>query len=102
MNPIQSILITGANAGLGRECARQLALLDGVRKIYLGCRNETKALGAKVALVVETGREIFEIVLLDVTDLASVRAAVAKLDSPIDAVVLNAGGSGGTTLNALT
>ena len=29
---IKSVLITGANSGLGKECARQMALLDGVER----------------------------------------------------------------------
>lgn len=102
MKNIQSIMITGANAGLGLESARQLALQKGVEKIYLACRNKEKALAAKAQLEAETGRSIFEIVLMDVMDLDSVRAAVAELPSPIDAVVLNAGGTGGSTPNALT
>lgn len=102
MKPIRSVLITGANAGLGLECARQMALQDSVQKIYLACRNETKALTAKANLEAETGRSIFEIVLMDMMDLDSVRAAVATLNTPVDAVVLNAGGMGGTTPNALT
>jgi len=92
MNPIQSVLITGANAGLGRECARQLAQHDGIEKIYLGCRNELKARTAKIALEAETGRKIFEIILMDMDDPDSVRRSVAELEKPIDAVVLNAGG----------
>ncbi|MBO9449849.1 SDR family NAD(P)-dependent oxidoreductase [Tropicibacter sp. R16_0] len=102
MNPIQSVLITGANAGLGREAARQLAMQKGVAKIYLACRNRTKAEVARAALEHETGRKIFDIVLMDVTDPASVRAAVADLSTPIDAVILNAGGTGGRTPNSLT
>lgn len=102
MKTIESVLITGANAGLGRECARQMAGQDTVQKIYLACRNELKAQVAKTALEKETGREIFEIVLMDVMDLESVRAAVSGLKRPIDAVVLNAGGMGGATPNALT
>ena len=39
----KTILITGANGGLGKDAARQLALLDGTEKIYLACRNEAKA-----------------------------------------------------------
>lgn len=95
MPRIQSVLITGANAGLGRETARQLALRDDIQKIYLACRNESKALEAKRALEVETGRKVFEIIIVDVSDLNSVRRAVSNLKSPVDAVILNAGGTGG-------
>lgn len=102
MNQIQSVLITGANAGLGREAARQLALQKGISKVYLACRNPTKARAAKSSLEHETGRDIFEVVLMDVTDPASVRAAVAELSTPIDAVILNAGGTGGQSPNRLT
>ncbi|MEM7300129.1 MAG: SDR family NAD(P)-dependent oxidoreductase [Pseudomonadota bacterium] len=102
MNPIQSVLITGANAGLGREAARQLALHNGVEQILLGCRNAAKAEAAKAALVKETGRDIFSIVIMDVADVASVKSAVAKLSAPVDAVILNAGGTGGRTPNDLT
>jgi NAD(P)-dependent dehydrogenase (short-subunit alcohol dehydrogenase family) len=102
MNPIQSVLITGANAGLGREAARQLALQNGIEKIHLGCRNQTKAEAAMNALESETGRKIFEIVLIDVSDPSSVRTAVGNMNAPVDAVVLNAGGTGGRTPNALT
>ena len=102
MNPIQTVLITGANAGLGREAARQLALQKGIKKIYLACRSAEKAETAKVGLAAETGRDIFEIVILDVANSDSVRKAVAKMVTPVDAVVLNAGGTGGQTPNALT
>ena len=40
---IKSALITGVNAVVGKESARQLALQGGIKKIYLGCRNEEKA-----------------------------------------------------------
>lgn len=102
MNAIQSVLITGANAGLGREAARQLALHKGITKIYLACRNRAKAEAAKTALEAETGRAIFEILLIDVGDPDSVRAAVTELKAPVDAVILNAGGTGGRSPNALT
>ncbi len=92
---IKSVLITGANSGLGKETARQMALLDGTEKIYLGCRNEEKAKAAKISLEASTGKSIFEILLIDVSNLDSVRSAVKTLARPIDALVMNAGGMGG-------
>lgn len=92
---IKSAFITGANGGLGKECARQLALLDGVEKIYLGCRNEAKAKTAKKDLEQATGKSLFEIVLIDVSDQNSVRSAIDSLDEPIEALIMNAGGWGG-------
>ncbi|WP_306141743.1 SDR family NAD(P)-dependent oxidoreductase [Roseibium sp. MMSF_3412] len=102
MKPIQSVLITGANAGLGREAARQLALRNGIEKIYLACRNPDKARAAKSALEAETGRRVFDTILMDVSDPNSVRQAVSRLSAPVDAVILNAGGTGGRTPNSLT
>lgn len=102
MKPIQSVLITGANAGLGREAARQLALRNGIDKIYLACRNLKKAEAAKTALEAETGKTIFEIVIMDVSDPNSVRSAVSDMTSAVDAVILNAGGTGGRRPHSLT
>jgi len=102
MKPIQSVMITGANAGLGREAARQLAMRNGIEKIYLACRNQEKADAAKAALEAETGKRIFEVVLMDVSSPMSVRAAVGKMVAPVDALILNAGGTGGKTPHALT
>ncbi len=102
MTPIQSVLITGANAGLGREAARQLALRDDISKIYLACRNQAKSEAAKTELQTETGRNIFEITLINVADPTSVRAAVRQMTSSVDAVVLNAGGTIGSNRNDLT
>ena len=61
----KSILITGANSGLGKDTARQLALLPKTEKIYLACRNLEKAEAAKEELEQATGRDIFEIVIMD-------------------------------------
>lgn len=99
---LKSILITGANAGLGKECARQMALQPGMEKVYLGCRNQEKANLAKQALEMSTGKSIFEIVLIDVSDLDSVKTAVQSLPEPVEGLVMNAGGTGGKTFNDKT
>ena len=98
---IKSVLITGANAGLGKETARQLAL-EGVEKIYLGCRNEEKAKAAKTELENSTGKSVFEILKIDVSNLDAVRAAVEALPEPVEALVMNAGGMGGVNFNDIT
>ena len=95
-------LITGANAGIGKELARQLAESGDYQKIYLACRNRAKAAAAEAELKAVTGKEIFETIVVDVSDLASVQGALASLKEPVDDLVMNAGGAGGKTPLALT
>ncbi len=101
-NQGKTILITGANTGLGKELARQLALRGDFERIYLGCRNPEKAQRAKADLERVSGRTIFEVVLIDLADLASVRAAASAIGAPLNALAMNAGGTGGPTPASLT
>src|SRR5579859_4478076 len=94
---IESVVITGANAGLGKETARQFALKQETKKVILFCRNRARAEAAKKDLEEKTGKKVFEIVIGDVTDGDSVRKAVEEIKEQIDAVVLNAGGVIGKT-----
>ena len=87
----KTVLITGANAGIGKEVARQLALRPEIARIYLACRNQDRATTAKAELEAATGRRIFDIVLMDVADLGSVRAGLAAISGSVDALVMNAG-----------
>jgi NAD(P)-dependent dehydrogenase (short-subunit alcohol dehydrogenase family) len=77
-------------------------LQQGIEKIYLGCRNEEKAKAAKLELEESTGKSVFEIVLIDVSNLDAVKSAVKSLNEPIDALVMNAGGAGGKNFNEKT
>src|SRR3954447_6812807 len=89
--PGKTVLITGANVGIGKDVARQLALRPEIARIYLACRNAERASTAKADLKAETGRTIFDIILIDVADLGSVRAGLAAVDGSVDALVMNAG-----------
>jgi NAD(P)-dependent dehydrogenase (short-subunit alcohol dehydrogenase family) len=100
--PGKTVLITGANAGIGKDVARQLALRPEMARIYLACRNKDRATTAKAELEAATGRSIFDIILIDVADLGSVRAGLAAINGSLDALVMNAGGIGGKTPMALT
>jgi NAD(P)-dependent dehydrogenase (short-subunit alcohol dehydrogenase family) len=73
-----------------------------VKKIYLGCRNEEKAAAAKAELEMSTGKKIFEFVRIDTSNLDTVHAAVESIQGPVDGVILNAGGAGGSTAGDLT
>ncbi len=101
-NQGKTIFITGANTGLGKELARQLALRGDFERIYLGCRNPEKAERAKDDLETVSGRAIFEVVIIDLADLASVRAAASAIGAPLNALAMNAGGTGGPTPATLT
>lgn len=81
-------LITGANKGIGFETARQLTRLG--HTVYLGARDTER--GEKAAA--EAGARFVQ---LDVTDDASVAAALARVDAlegRLDVLVHNAGISG--------
>eukprot|EP00928_Gymnodinium_smaydae_P046031 TRINITY_DN3062_c0_g2_i1.p1 TRINITY_DN3062_c0_g2~~TRINITY_DN3062_c0_g2_i1.p1 ORF type:complete len:325 (-),score=44.33 TRINITY_DN3062_c0_g2_i1:295-1269(-) len=98
------VLITGANVGIGFECARQLALLDGIEKVIITCRSAEKGAAAKDRLTKLVKKDIFQVVPLELSNLKSVKDAVEVLSkgSKIDGVILNAGGAGGAEPKALT
>jgi NAD(P)-dependent dehydrogenase (short-subunit alcohol dehydrogenase family) len=84
-----SILITGANRGLGLEFARQYAAAGW--QVYAGCR---KPAAADALQRIAAGGNV-KILQLDVADAASVRDAAAAVgDAAID-ILLNVAGIAG-------
>ena len=83
-----SILITGANRGLGFEFARQYGA-DGWR-VFATCRHPIAA----AALQELATAGVVRIIALDVTNLESVRQAATQIEEPID-IVINSAGIGG-------
>ncbi len=85
---MSTLLVTGANRGLGLEVARQYAA-DGWR-VYAACRDPGAAEDLRRLAAEYSGR--ISVVALDVTDLASARAAAQALaGTPIDVLINNAG-----------
>jgi NAD(P)-dependent dehydrogenase (short-subunit alcohol dehydrogenase family) len=88
----RTVLITGANSGLGLRSAQALAG-KGAR-VVMGCRNETKAKAALDEVrATATGAEP-EVVRMDLADLASVRAAAEQVGGVVerlDVLMNNAG-----------
>ena len=85
-------LVTGANTGIGRATAHELAR-RGARVIF-ACRNQAKTLPVIDNIKNDTGNDAVEFVALDLADLDSVRAcatAVLAGDEPIHVLVNNAG-----------
>lgn len=96
----QTFLVTGANTGIGKETARDLAG-RGARVVLAG-RSEEKNRAAIDEIAADTGNSNLDYVQLDLGDLASVRnAAKSFLDSgePLHVLINNAGlaGTRGTT-----
>ena len=100
---MKTVIITGANSGLGFETARKVAR-NAWFKVVLACRNREKAEAAKEKIISETGNRNVAVGLLDTSSLASVRAfadGIVKSGESIYALVNNAGitamGNSGTT-----
>jgi NAD(P)-dependent dehydrogenase (short-subunit alcohol dehydrogenase family) len=79
-------LVTGANKGIGQEIARQLTGAGLI--VYVGSRDAARGERA----VEEIGRDA-RLLVLDVTDAASITRAARQVDT-LDILVNNAGISG--------
>jgi NAD(P)-dependent dehydrogenase (short-subunit alcohol dehydrogenase family) len=100
MQPLtgKTAVVTGANTGIGRVTAQELARMGA--RVVLACRSEDKTRPVVDAITAAGGQA--EFLALDLADLTKVRAAAKTLlerHSTIDILVNNAGlaGAHGTT-----
>ena len=86
------VVITGANSGIGLEAARVLVARGA--HVVLACRNPGKAAEAEALLRAETPKASVEVMELDVSRLASVRAFAETFRAThprLDVLINNAG-----------
>ncbi len=88
----KTVLITGANDGIGRATAQRLA--EKGAHLVLACRDEAKAQRTAAELISLTGNERIDTLPLNLADLGSVRDAAAHFLSEhprLDVLINNAG-----------
>ena len=93
MNDLKTVIITGANSGLGFETAKKIAKNQNYQ-VILACRNKEHAEDAKSKIINETGNKNINIMIIDTSSLKSVRNFVEefkKLDIKLDCLICNSG-----------
>jgi dehydrogenase/reductase SDR family protein 13 len=93
-------IVTGANTGIGKVTAKELARAGA--HVLLACRSKDKTFAVIDEIKRETGNDKVEYIQLDLGDLASVRTcaeAILARNQPIHGLINNAGlaGSRGLT-----
>lgn len=99
---MRTVLITGANKGIGFETAKQLAQLGYY--VYLGSRDETRGADA-VKKLQAMGITHVELIRIDVTDSQSIGQAAAQIGSrpgSLDILINNSGIAGAQPQNIAT
>ena len=89
----KTVIITGANVGLGKEAARHFTRLN-VKKLIIACRSIEKGEAAKADIEASTGRKgVIEVWQLDLSSYESVKdfAKRAQGLERIDTLLENAG-----------
>jgi retinol dehydrogenase 12 len=86
------VIVTGANTGLGKATAVELAKRGG--KVYIACRSEERAKAALVEIQEKSGSQNVHYIQLDLASLESIRNFSRKfheIESRLDILVNNAG-----------
>ena len=91
----RTFLVTGANTGIGRATAGDLARRGG--KVFVACRSADKGRAAVAEIAAATGNDSVAFLPLDLADLASVRNCAAEFlarGEPLHVLINNAGVAG--------
>ena len=93
MSDLKTIIITGANSGLGFETAKKVAKNQNYQ-VILACRNKDNAEKAKEDIINNTGNNNIRTMIIDTSSLKSVRNFVEEfrnLSLKLDVLICNAG-----------
>jgi len=96
-NKSRTIIITGANGGLGLEAAKQFIQLGCVSKLVLACRSIEKGEKARETLLAgrtgetKTDIEVWPLDMASTTSIVAFSERASQELGRIDAIVLNAG-----------
>ena len=85
-------MITGANTGIGKETAIDLAKRGA--RVIICCRDMTKAEAAAKDIRKDSGNDLVEVAQLDLASLKSIRKCAENLlekEDKIDYLINNAG-----------
>lgn len=85
----RTVLITGANAGIGYWCAEQLATRGA--RVLMGCRSPARARVAADAIRSQMPDAVLRIIPVDLGSLESVASSASGVGERLDAVICNAG-----------
>lgn len=88
----QTIIVTGANVGLGLEAARHFTRLDA-KKVILACRSIEKAEAAKKSIEETTQRQgVVEVWQVDLSSFESVKQFARRVEGleRLDVIIENA------------
>jgi retinol dehydrogenase 12 len=91
----RTALVTGANTGIGKATA--LALAGRGWRVWVTARSEAKGAAAVASIKAATGNDAVFLLLLDLSDLGSVRDCARSFLEPYEAlhVLINNAGVGG-------